>query len=155
MGKYAIILRKCASPKKCELCGKTEGEALEHEWVDATCSEAKHCAVCGKKEGKPLEHTVYSWSTDSEATSDTRSIQNVLCSHHGCPMIYLFVFNYFCFRVHYLLTSAIAFIRYSLWHRITPHFLVLSILPYLSNKWGAVQSARIFSFFRKLFYLPY
>ena len=33
----------------------------------------------------------------------------------------------------------IPFVRYPLWHRITPHFLVPSILPYLSNKWGAVQ----------------
>lgn len=70
----------CASPKKCELCGKTEGEALEHEWVDATCSEAKHCAVCGKKEGKPLEHTVYSWSTDSEATCKSTVVKSGTCS---------------------------------------------------------------------------
>ena len=40
--------------------------------------------------------------------------------------------------------QCVSFVRYALWHRITPHFLVPSILPYLSNKWGAVHSAGLF-----------
>ena len=29
----------------------------EHTWVDATCKVAKTCTICGKVDGEPLEHT--------------------------------------------------------------------------------------------------
>ena len=29
----------------------------EHTWADATCKVAKTCTICGKTEGEPLEHT--------------------------------------------------------------------------------------------------
>lgn len=44
----------CTSPKKCVLCGKTEGEALGHTWIEATYDSPKTCSVCGATEGSPL-----------------------------------------------------------------------------------------------------
>ena len=38
------------------MCGKIEGEALGHNYVDATCEKAKECTVCGKIEGEALGH---------------------------------------------------------------------------------------------------
>lgn len=34
---------------------KQEGEALGHNWVDATYDAPKTCSRCGKTEGEPLE----------------------------------------------------------------------------------------------------
>lgn len=48
----------CATPQTCTVCGETEGETLAHTWVEATCAEAKHCNVCGETEGEPLAHTL-------------------------------------------------------------------------------------------------
>ena len=28
----------CTTPKICSICGKTEGEPLGHQWIDATCT---------------------------------------------------------------------------------------------------------------------
>ena len=33
----------CASPRHCQACGATEGEALAHNWKQATCAEPKTC----------------------------------------------------------------------------------------------------------------
>lgn len=46
----------CTEPKTCSVCGETDGEALGHEWQEATCTEAKTCSVCGETEGEPLGH---------------------------------------------------------------------------------------------------
>ena len=43
------------------------------------------------------------------------------------------------FHDHLFEFRRVSFIWYALWHGKAPHFLVLSIFPYLSNKWGAVQ----------------
>ena len=47
----------CEAPKTCERCGKTEGEALGHSWKEATCEAPKTCERCGKTEGEALGHT--------------------------------------------------------------------------------------------------
>ena len=73
----------CTEPKHCEICGKTEGEALghvggkascsekavcdrcgeeygdysAHSFADATCTTPKTCKDCGETEGEPLKHT--------------------------------------------------------------------------------------------------
>ncbi len=72
----------CTDPKTCELCGKTDGKALGHDfqgetcvkdgvcsrcgekqkakghqWADATCTAPKTCSICGETTGEPLGHT--------------------------------------------------------------------------------------------------
>ena len=47
----------CDDPKTCSVCGETEGEALGHDWDDATCEIPKTCSVCGETEGNALGHT--------------------------------------------------------------------------------------------------
>lgn len=46
----------CSSPQRCELCGETNGEALQHQWSPATCQEAEKCALCGEERGEALLH---------------------------------------------------------------------------------------------------
>ena len=43
----------CTEPKTCS-CGATEGTANGHRWEDATYTAPKRCAVCGATEGEPL-----------------------------------------------------------------------------------------------------
>lgn len=49
----------CTTPKTCEKCNLTEGEANGHWWHEATCTDGKICTVCLAEdpEGKPLGHT--------------------------------------------------------------------------------------------------
>ena len=47
----------CEAPKTCNICGATDGEALNHDWADATCSAPKTCGTCGATEGTALEHS--------------------------------------------------------------------------------------------------
>ncbi|MCM1221134.1 MAG: hypothetical protein NC548_42295 [Lachnospiraceae bacterium] len=60
----------CATPKTCTVCGETEGEPLAHTWVEATCAEAKHCNVCGETEGEPLAHTLIEANYQQAATCE-------------------------------------------------------------------------------------
>ncbi len=46
----------CNSPKTCEECGETEGEALGHDYREATCTEPKTCSRCKATEGEALGH---------------------------------------------------------------------------------------------------
>ncbi len=41
-------------------CGETEGEALGHEWMEATCSAPQTCKNCKITEGTKLEHDLNS-----------------------------------------------------------------------------------------------
>ena len=52
----------CTTPKTCEKCGKTKGEALGHEWADATCTTPKTCIYCGETKGSVSGH---SWTPAS------------------------------------------------------------------------------------------
>lgn len=54
--EHEWIAANCISPKTCNLCEETEGEALGHTWQDATCAKAKTCSVCGVSEGEVLPH---------------------------------------------------------------------------------------------------
>ena len=65
--------------KSCSLCGEahetetfTYGEALGHDWSDATCTTAKTCKVCKVTEGEALGHsfTVYVSNQDADCVSD-------------------------------------------------------------------------------------
>lgn len=46
----------CLTPKTCNLCQETEGEALGHNWAEATCAAPKTCTACGEMEGETLPH---------------------------------------------------------------------------------------------------
>ena len=37
---------------------KTSCDKNGHYFIDATCEKAKQCKICGKEEGEPLEHTI-------------------------------------------------------------------------------------------------
>ena len=51
----------CTEPQTCTVCNATDGKALGHDWKDATCKEPKTCTVCGETEGEVLEHKVEEW----------------------------------------------------------------------------------------------
>ena len=46
----------CVTPRTCEKCGETEGDALGHAWVDADCLTPKTCTSCGLTDGEPAGH---------------------------------------------------------------------------------------------------
>ncbi len=46
----------CTTPKTCDICGETEGDPLDHDWLDATCTTPKTCDICGETEGDALGH---------------------------------------------------------------------------------------------------
>ena len=73
----------CDTPKTCETCGDTEGEALGHKWNDATCDTPKTCETCGKTEGEALNHK---WD-DGEIT------QNATCVKEGIKIYTCIVCN--------------------------------------------------------------
>lgn len=54
-----------------------------HQWEDATCEKPKTCAVCGKIEGEPLEHTVNTYETILAPTCTVSGKQQGLCSLCG------------------------------------------------------------------------
>ena len=56
------VAADCVTPKTCEKCQITEGEAWGHTWQDASCESAKTCGVCGATEGEPLGHVFMSAS---------------------------------------------------------------------------------------------
>lgn len=58
----------CILPSTCKNgCGHTEGEALGHDWIDATYDAPKTCSVCGETEGEPLQK-----ETESETETDKK-----------------------------------------------------------------------------------
>ena len=42
--EHSWIDANCTSPKKCEICGQTEGEALGHNYVDGICSSCNQAS---------------------------------------------------------------------------------------------------------------
>ena len=59
----------CTSPSTC-VCGKTYGNALGHNWVDATCLVAKYCATCKITSGNALGHSYLSGTCSSCGSVD-------------------------------------------------------------------------------------
>lgn len=66
--RHEWLAATCTTPKTCELCGVTEGEAKGHIWEDATCIVPKKCAVCHLTEGKALSHNWAEATTDEPKT---------------------------------------------------------------------------------------
>lgn len=46
----------CVTPRTCNSCGETQGEALGHNWQLATCLIPQTCSVCGQSQGSVGEH---------------------------------------------------------------------------------------------------
>lgn len=70
----------CTTPKICDECGKTKGEALGHEWTDASCEMPKTCGVCGKTIGKKLEHTEGEKRLQSIDAVNATAIYTISCT---------------------------------------------------------------------------
>ena len=51
---HSFSAATCTTPKTC-VCGATEGKAKGHSWQNATYASPKKCAVCGKTDGSPLK----------------------------------------------------------------------------------------------------
>lgn len=66
--KHEWAAATCTTPKTCELCGITEGEAKGHTWEDATCDLPKKCATCHLTEGEALGHTWEEATTEAPKT---------------------------------------------------------------------------------------
>lgn len=60
-------LRECEKVETCKRCGMEQGEPIEHNWKEATCTEAKTCSRCKKTDGEPLGHNGR-WSMATKAT---------------------------------------------------------------------------------------
>lgn len=58
----------CTTPKTCQECGETEGEALGHTWEEATCTTPKTCTVCKETEGEAPGHTWEEATTEAPKT---------------------------------------------------------------------------------------
>ncbi len=48
----------CTTPRTCNRCGETEGEASGHVWYEATCTNPRKCSICGETEGEALGHVL-------------------------------------------------------------------------------------------------
>ena len=46
----------CTEPRKCTVCGRTEGSPLGHDFKDATCTEPATCRRCGETGTAALGH---------------------------------------------------------------------------------------------------
>ncbi|MBO5323255.1 MAG: endonuclease, partial [Oscillospiraceae bacterium] len=88
----------CAEPKKCSICGETEGEALGHtEVIDTavapTCTatgltEGKHCSVCNEvlvaQDVVPAtNHSYGDWVVTKDATCTETGSKEQTCSACG------------------------------------------------------------------------
>lgn len=60
----------CTTPKTCNECQETEGEALGHTFTEATCTTPRTCSVCNLTEGNPLEHTWLEATTEAPKTCE-------------------------------------------------------------------------------------
>lgn len=60
----------CEKPRTCVLCGKTEGDVLEHNWQEATCTDPEICERCGAIRGSVLGHAWRSADCENPKTCD-------------------------------------------------------------------------------------
>lgn len=63
----------CEEPAACS-CGKTQGEALGHNWQEATCTAPKFCSRCGLTAGQALGHQLQPATVEKPETCS-------LCGH--------------------------------------------------------------------------
>lgn len=69
----------CTTPKTCQYCNKTEGEALGHDWTEATCTEDSVCMRCDEIGIKAAGHTKGVWTKTKEATLVDVGVEEIFC----------------------------------------------------------------------------
>ena len=59
--KKATCTEDGSEEKVCSVCGHKETKTISgsHNWIEATCTSPRTCSVCGKTEGEKLEHDFY------------------------------------------------------------------------------------------------
>ena len=73
----------CTEQAVCTVCGQPYGNALGHDWADATCTEPKTCRRdgCGATEGGPLGHDwAAEFTEDTPAACETAGSKSKHCS---------------------------------------------------------------------------
>ena len=92
--KHEWYAASCTAPKTCSICGKVEGDKLEHaivvdEAVEATCTtdgkgEGSHCSICQlvivPQETITAPGHQYSENVTKEATCTEKGARTVTCS---------------------------------------------------------------------------
>lgn len=63
-----IGVANCINPQTCSACGETQGEALGHDFVEATCTTAQHCKVCNAMWKAALGHDYTEATYETPAT---------------------------------------------------------------------------------------
>ena len=72
----------CTTPKTCD-CGKTEGEALDHQGGEASCTQQAVCSRCGVSYGDTLAHTPGDAATCTTAQTCTK-----------CPYVFVDAYSH-------------------------------------------------------------
>lgn len=55
----------------------------QHDWVDATCTTPKYCELCGKTEGDAIGHIESDWTAVEEASLINNGVEELVCSVCG------------------------------------------------------------------------
>lgn len=71
------------NPSICSICGKSQGNALGHEWREATCTELETCSRCGTVKDRKLGHEVKEWTTVDEPSCMEEGKEVGECSRCG------------------------------------------------------------------------
>lgn len=72
----------CGYPKTCKICGKSEGEIIQHSFHEATCTAPMTCSICGATQGDPLHHTVENWEI-KQASCSEEGTKSGICTTCG------------------------------------------------------------------------
>lgn len=69
----------CTQPKRCAMCGETDGKELGHNWQAATKTTPKTCKRCGETDGTALGQETAWVYTDSTHRTKTMYDGTVIC----------------------------------------------------------------------------
>ena len=61
----------CTAPETCTRCGETQGETMEHDFAPANCTVPETCVQCGETRGEPLGHSFGDWAVEGDTMSHT------------------------------------------------------------------------------------
>ena len=70
----------CTVPMTCNVCSDTKGEALGHDYADATCKAPKTCTVCSATTGSKLSHKSDSGTVTKKATCTATGTKTYKCT---------------------------------------------------------------------------
>lgn len=81
--KHTWLPANCELPKRCEECGKTEGNPKGHDWIDATCKLPKSCKVCEATEGKENGHIYGNYTIITPTSCSVSGTEMATCAVCG------------------------------------------------------------------------